>query len=243
MSNIVSKLDPNKPQFVLDIKNHIHDSVSIIVVHKDKPEFLNICLQSIVVMSANNNYELIVVDNNSGNETQKFLDEIQNDVKVIRNTNNLYWSAAINKGIKAADPNTKYFIFLHSDVVITNPTWIDLLISVNDSNNAGMVGLETAACAIFNRNVTFVQEWCMLVTRDCMNKMEEWPEELPFIGHSFIMTLKAQMRGFKPQVMQNNIAHHYRIFGVDISEYERLDEQAKKELPLAYQKAQMRSLE
>ncbi len=243
MSNIVNKLDPNKPQFVLDIKNHIHDSVSIIVVHKDRPEFLNICMQSIVVMSSNNNYELIVVDNNSGKETQKFLDEIDGDVKVVRNNQNLFWSAAINKGIKAADPNTKYFIFLHSDVVITNPTWIDLLISVNDTNNAGMVGLETAACSIFNRTVNFVQEWCMLVTRECMNKMVEWPEELPLIGHSFIMTLKAQIRGFKPQVMQNNIAHHYRIFGVDINEYESLDEEAKKELPLAYQKAQIRSLE
>jgi hypothetical protein len=57
------------------------------------------------------------------------------------------------------------------------------------------------------------------------------------------MTLKAQIRGFKPQVMQNNIAHHYRMFGVDINEYERLDDEAKQELPLAYQKAQIRSLE
>ena len=241
MSNIMNKLDPNKPQFVLDLKNHIHDSVSIIVVHKDKPQFLNICLQSIVVMSSNNNYELIVVDNNSGPETQKFLDEIQDQVKIVRNTDNLYWSKSANLGVKAADPNTKYFIFLHSDVVITNPAWIDHLINVNDANGAGLVGLETASCSIFNTNVNFVQEWCVLITRECMNKLGSWPEELPLIGHSFIMTLKAQMRGFKPQVMQNSIAHHYRIFGVNINDYEQQDDIARQMLPIVYMQAQSRS--
>lgn len=241
MSNIMKKLDPNKPQFVLDLKNHIHDSVSIIVVHKDKPEFLNICLQSIVVMSANNSYELVVVDNNSGPETQKFLDEIQDQVKIVRNKENLFWSAAVNAGIKAADPHTKYFIFLHSDVVITHPSWIDLMINVNESNGAGVVGLETAACSLFNNTVNFIQEWCMLVSRECMNKIGNWPEELPLIGHSFIMTLRAQLRGFRPQVMQNTVAHHYRIFGIDINDYEQQDDLAKKNLPLAYQNSQLRT--
>jgi len=243
MANILEKLDPTKPQFILDLKNHLHDYVSIIIVHKDKPEYLNICLQSIVVSSANNNYEIIVVDNNSGAETQEFLNDIQDQVKVVRNKENLYWSAAANKGIQAADPNSKYFIFMHSDVVILNPAWIDLLINVNDSNNAGMVGLETASCTVFSKNVTFVQEWCVLISKDCMRKIECWPEELPLIGHSFIVTMKCQLKGYKPQVMQNNIAHHYRVFGVDINEYERLDELAKENLVSAYQKAQSRSLE
>lgn len=243
MSNIINKLDPDKPQFVLDIKNHIHDSVSIIVIHKDKPEFLNICLQSIVVMSANNNYELIVVDNNSGPETQEFLDEIQDQVKVVRNKENLFWSAAANLGAKAADPHTRYFIFMHSDVVVLNPAWIDLLINVNDTNKAGMVGLETATCSIYNQTASFVQEWCVLFTRECFTKTGGWTENLPLIGHSFIMTMKAQLKGFQPQVMQNTIVHHYRIFGIDINEYEQQDLMSKTNLPQAYMDAQTRSFE
>jgi hypothetical protein len=77
MMQQVDSLDGQKPQFVLDIKNNLNDSVSIVIVHKDRPEFLNICLQSITVMSSNNNYEIIVVDNGSGPESQKFLDEIE----------------------------------------------------------------------------------------------------------------------------------------------------------------------
>jgi len=69
-----------------------------------------------------------------------------------------------------------------------------------------------------------------------------WPEELPMIGHSFIMTHKTQVKGFKPQVMANNIAHHYKIFSLDINEFEKMEEESKKLLPLAYQKAQSRSV-
>lgn len=242
MSQPVSNFDGQKPQLVVDIKNQLNDAITIVIVHKDKPEFLNICLQSITVMSSNNNYEVVVVDNGSGPESQKFLDEIENHIKVVRNPKNLYWSVAANQGLKAADINTKYVIFMHCDVVILNPSWMDLLINVCESNNSGMVGIESGTCRLFNQNVPYVQEWLVLFSRDALERAGGWPEELPMIGHSFIMTLKTQVRGFKPQVMANNIAHHYKIFSIDINEYERIEEESKKLLPMVYQKAQSRSV-
>jgi len=242
MMQQVDNLDGQKPQFVLDIKNNLNDAVSIIIVHKDRPEFLNICLQSITVMSSNNNYEIIVVDNGSGPESQKFLDEIQDDVKVIRNPKNLYWSTAANQGIKAIDPHAKFVIFMHCDTVILNPSWIDLMINVCESNNSGMVGIESGTCKLFNQNVPFVQEWCVLFSKEALERTGGWPEELPMIGHSFIMTLKTQVRGYKPQVMQNNIAHHYKIFSIDVNEYEKLEQDSLNMLPMVYQKAQTRSV-
>ncbi|MFX5705370.1 glycosyltransferase, partial [Acinetobacter baumannii] len=87
------------------------EQISIIVVHKDKPEFLNICLQSIAVMSFNNNIEIIVVDNGSGRESQDYLDAINDDIKVIRLESNKGWSVAANKGAAAASKTSKYLIF------------------------------------------------------------------------------------------------------------------------------------
>lgn len=242
MSSKINPLDGNSPEFVLDLKNTNSDSVSIVVVHKDKPEYLNLCLQSIVVCSSNNNYELVVVDNSSGMETQKFLDEISHDIKVVRNPKNLYWSGGVNVGLKATDPKTKYVIFLHSDVVILNPSWIDLLINVCEANNAGMVGIETSNCLINNQKIDFVQEWCCLFSRECLERIGPWPEELPMIGHSFIMTLKSQIKNFKPQVMKNNIAHHYKVFGVDINDWEKMQEESSVMLPKVYQNAQSRTV-
>jgi hypothetical protein len=43
--------------------------------------------------------------------------------------------------------------------------------------------------------------------------------------------MKAQRKGMKPQVMKNPIAHHYGIFSLDISEHERLVEQAMANIP------------
>ena len=76
-------LEGDRPELSVKLHENTDEHVSIIVVHKDRPEYLNICLQSIAVTSFNNNYEIIVVDNGSGQESQDFLDEIDGEVKVV----------------------------------------------------------------------------------------------------------------------------------------------------------------
>jgi hypothetical protein len=66
----------------------------------------------------------------------------------------------------------------------------------------------------------------MLMTRQCWNDIGPWPEELPFVGMSFIMTLRAQLKGHQPQATGNSLVHHYKAFSMDPSEYERMSEQA-----------------
>lgn len=224
-------LEGSKPDLTVNLHQTSDEHVSIIIVHKDRPEYLNICLQSIAVTSFNNNYEIIVVDNNSGQESQDFLKEIENEVKIVRNDKNLYWSAAANKGVQAADKNSKYYIFMHCDIVVLNPAWIDLLINVSEAQQAGMIGVETQTYLMGNQKVDFLQEYLVLMTQDCWKDIGPWPEQLPQIGMSFILTMKAQFKGHKPQIMKNQIIHHYKIFSLDVSEFERLTEQAMATLP------------
>lgn len=244
MTNILphNPLEGNKPDLVFNLEDCVGEAVSIIIVHKDRPAYLNLCLQSIAVNSRNNSYEIIVVDNASGPETQSFLDEIQEQVKVVRNPKNLFWSEAANLGVQASDPRSKYLIFMHSDVVILNPSWIDLFVNVSEANQAGMVGLQMGSYQMGSQKVDFIQEWCMLMSRSGYNKIGPWPNALPLIGHAFIMTIKAQISGLRPQVMQNSFAHHYSIFGVDVNDYEELTEKAYKLLPKVYQQVQAKSL-
>lgn len=229
MSNITphNPLDGERADLNIKLHDGSQENVSVIIVHKDRPPYLNICLQSIAVCSFNSNYEIIVSDNGSGKETQDFLDDIQKDVKVIRNEKNLYWSAAANKAAAQADKNSKYLIFMHSDVVITNPAWIDLLVGVAENNKSGMVGVALHTYYLQDQRVDFIEDYLIMFTRECWESCGPWPETLPQIGHSFIMTMKAQNKGFHPQVMKNPICHHYQIFGLDINEYERLTENAQ----------------
>lgn len=235
-------LEGDKPELSVKLHENTDEHVSIIVVHKDRPEYLNICLQSIAVASFNNNYEIIVVDNASGKESQDFLDEIEGEVKVVRNEKNLYWSAACNKGVQAADKNSKYLIFMHCDVVVLNPAWVDLLINVSEAQGSGFVGVDTQTYMLGNQKVEFLQEYILLMTRECWKDIGPWPEKLPQIGHSFLLTMKAQNGGHKPQIMKNPIVHHYRVFSLDISEFERMTEQAMTTLPLLMSDVQSRSI-
>ena len=232
-------LEGERPELNIKMHDGCDEQVSIIIVHKDRPEYLNILLQSIAVTSINNNYEIVVVDNNSGLETQTFLDAIEADgIKVVRNKENLYWGPAINKGVEKADKGSNYYLFLHCDVVIINPSWIDLLVNISEARGAGLVGVELQSYYIQNQKVDFIQEYCMLMTKEAWKDVGPFPKEIPQIGPAFVMTLRAQNRGWKPQIMRNPIVHHYKIFSLDINEFERLTEQAMTALPKLIREAQ-----
>lgn len=235
-------LEGDKPELNIQLHPSSEEHVSIIIVHKDRPEYLNICLQSIAVTSFNNNYEIIVVDNNSGKDSQEFLKDIESEIKVVRNDKNLYWSAACNKGVQAADKNSKYYIFLHCDVVVLNPAWMDLLINVSEAQHSGFVGIDTQSYMLGNQKVDFLQDHILLITKEAWSDIGPWPENLPMVGSSFIMTMRAQTRGYKPQIMKNQIVHHYRIFSLDISDFERMTEQAMVEIPKLMSDVQSKSL-
>lgn len=226
MAKLHNPLEGESSELTLNLHNNSEEMVSIIIVHKDKPEYLNICLQSIAVASQNNNYEIIVVDNASGQESQDFLSEIEGEVKVVRNEKNLYWSGGCNRGVEAANKHSQYLIFLHADVVVLSSGWLDTLINVAEAQDSGLVGLEMSSYYMDGQQIDFIQEWCLLMSRECWNDCGPWAEELPMIGHSFIMTLKAQQRAYKPQVIKSSICHHYRVFGVDINVFEKFTDNA-----------------
>jgi len=241
--NFHNPLEGERPELNINLHSGSDEQISIVIVHKDRPEYLNICLQSIAVASFNNNYEIIVVDNASGQDSQDFLASIEGEVKVIRNSKNEYWSAAANKGIEVADRNSKYFICMHCDVVILNPAWLDLLINVCEAHRAGMVGVEMQSYYMQGKKVDFIKEWLVLFTRECWAECGPFPEKLPMVGPSFITTLKAQQAGFKPQIMKNQIAHHYKIFSLNINEFEKLTEQAQVVIPQLLRDVQSESVQ
>jgi hypothetical protein len=64
-----------------------------------------------------------------------------------------------------------------------------------------------------------------------MKECGPFAEDLPQIGAPFVFTMAAQTKGYKPQVIKNPIAHHYRIFAMDFNDYERFTESAMSTIP------------
>lgn len=219
-------LEGEKPEFTFNM--HLHDGsqeqVAIIIVHRDRPHHLNLVLQSIDVASFNNNYEIIVVDNGSGIESQELLDDIKDEVKVVRNKENLFWSAAANKGVEVADKAAQYYMFLHCDTVVLHPNWLDILINVSESKKSGLVGIEMGKVVLDGQPIEFVQEWCMLVTKECWKECGPFPVDLPVTGHAFVLNYAAAKRGYSPQFYRVPLVHHYRIMTQNVNQFEKMAE-------------------
>lgn len=228
-------LEGERPELTINLQDGTDERVAIIVATRDRPELLNMCLQSIAVTSVNNNYELIVVDNASTTkDATDYLDMLSKepDVTLIRNDTNKWWTGAYNQGARAADKRAKWLIFMHQDCVVTNPSWIDLMISLAEARGSGFVGLEDGIYQYDKRKVPYVQEWCLMVSRDCWRDCGPFNEELKQVGGSFVMTYAAQQKGYNPLIVGKlSLVHHYRAFSMDYSEFEKIGEQSAVIIP------------
>lgn len=228
-------LDGNRSELTINLNDGTDERISIGIVHRDRPELLNLCLQSIAMTSVNNNIELIVVDN--GSTTKDALDyldmlEKEPDVTLIRNETNRWWAAACNQIARVADRKSKYLIFMHQDCVVLNPAWIDLMISIGEAQGSGFIGLEEGHFTYDRNKIQYIKEWCLMVSRDCWRDCGPFAEELRQIGSSFVMTIAAQRAGYKPTIVGKlPLVHHYGAFSMDNSEFEKMGEQSAALIP------------
>ncbi len=120
---------------------------------------------------------------------------------------------------------------MHCDTVVLNQGWIDLLVNISEAKDSGMVGTQLQQYFIQKQRVDYIQEWCMLLTKRCWEDIGPWPEELPLVGNAFIMTLRAQHKGYKPQAITNAIVHHYKAVSYKPNELEQISEKAMSTIP------------
>jgi len=246
MASAHNPLEGSRPDLTINLHDGTDEQVSIVVVHKDRPELLNMCLQSITNCSVNNNYEIIVVDN--GSTTKDAVDYLEllkgePDITLIRNDTNRWLFPAFNQGAKAADKKSKYICFMHQDNVVLNPSWIDLMVSIAEAQGSGCIGLEEGTYLFDGRKIPYVQEWCMMVSRECWKDCGPFSEELPVVGASFTFTYAAQRHGHKPTVVGKlSLVHHYRAFSMDTSEFEKMGEQASVTIPKVIQEMQSKAV-
>jgi len=94
--------------------------LSIVIVNYNVKYFLKQCIQSIYNSDYDKPYEIIVVDNNSQDDSIEMLAEHFPDVKVIANKENVGFSKANNQGFDIA--KSEYVLILNPDTVIKEDT-------------------------------------------------------------------------------------------------------------------------
>ena len=110
--------------------------LSIIIVNYNSGEYIAKTVNSILNNPPKNDFEIIVVDNNSTDNSLSLLREAKN-LKIIRLQKNIGFGAANNLGAKAAQG--KYLLILNNDTVISEHT-IDELLNFYENSDYGAVG-------------------------------------------------------------------------------------------------------
>jgi GT2 family glycosyltransferase/glycosyltransferase involved in cell wall biosynthesis len=120
----------------LQFAKYEYPIVSIIILTYNKVGYTFQCLESIL-SNTDMEYEVIIVDNGSSDETTNLLNKLLN-INVIRNDDNLGFILGCNMG--ASVSKGRYLLFLNNDIVVT-PRWLSKLVNTIESNSSiGAVG-------------------------------------------------------------------------------------------------------
>lgn len=113
--------------------------VSIIIPNKDETETLKKCLDAIA-KSSYENYEVIIVENNSTEEaTFSLYKKIESDkIRVVYYPDAFNYSKLNNFGASYA--NGTYYILMNNDIEVIEMNWIEQMLSNCERREVGVVG-------------------------------------------------------------------------------------------------------
>ena len=116
--------------------------VSIIIPNQDHIADLDQCLRSIDQKTTYANYEVLVVENNSRQESTfayyKKMQEKYKKIHLLKWDREFNYSAINNFAVEKSEG--KYLIFLNNDTEILTPDWIEEMLSICQQKDVGAVG-------------------------------------------------------------------------------------------------------
>ena len=113
------------------MRNATSQKVSVIIPHHNNYKILNECIQSLY-KAKYPNIEIIVVDNNSSDNSSNEIKKIYNDIIVHKSDVNLGYAGGCNAGAKIA--SGKFLLFLNNDT-IHSPNFINHLVQKINSDS------------------------------------------------------------------------------------------------------------
>lgn len=120
-----------------------HPLVSIIIPNKDMIYDLDKCISSIYEKSTYDNFEIVIVENNSKEketfEYYKNLEKIHNNLKVVCWEGDDFNFSSINN-LAVKNSNGEYVLLLNNDIEVISPDWIESMLMFAQRKDVGAVG-------------------------------------------------------------------------------------------------------
>ncbi|MCR4674765.1 MAG: glycosyltransferase family 2 protein [Lachnospiraceae bacterium] len=124
--------------FSYEIQNH--PKISILIPNKDNKEVLKTCIDSVLTKSTYDNYEIIIIENNSEQqETFDYYESLTDErIKVITCVTDWNYSYINNYGLKSV--TGEYVIFLNNDTEVISSDWMEQMLYFAQRKDVGAVG-------------------------------------------------------------------------------------------------------
>lgn len=128
--------------YKLNYSINVNPVVSILIANKDHKEDLKKCIDSILKKTTYENFEIIVIENNSDTkEIFEYYDEISKNkkIKVVKWLEKGFNYSAINNfGFKYSTGD--YIVLLNNDIEIITKNWIEEMLMYCQRSDVGAVG-------------------------------------------------------------------------------------------------------
>ncbi len=111
--------------------------LSIIIVNYKTPDLLKLCIQSIQ-KNCNVNYEIVVVDSETEEETQMMMREEFPEIQFIPLKENKGYAVAVNTGIKAS--KGEYIQVMNADIIFLNDAATEMISYFEKNPKTGIMG-------------------------------------------------------------------------------------------------------
>ncbi len=116
--------------------------VSILIPNKDGIKMLKKCIDSIILKTTYENYEIVIIENNSEKkDTFNYYKKLEENskIRILKYPEKGFnYSAIINFGVKNCD--SEFIMQLNNDTELITPNWLEKLIGFAQRKEVGAVG-------------------------------------------------------------------------------------------------------
>lgn len=180
--------------------------LSIAINSFKNPELLKLCIESIENNVSDIDYELIVVDSDTEEDTEILMRENHPGIKFFPFKKNVGFQMLLNKGME--ESQGKHILFLNSDILVTKNSVKSLLEFMKENPGAGIVGPQLLnfngtlqySCLRFYQPITIIYRRTFLGKLGFAKKHLDWflmkdydhkkPKEVDWLMGSALMVLK-----------------------------------------------------
>jgi len=210
---------------------------SVIIVTYNNLALTRLCLESLFRNTDYPNYEVIVVDNNSIDDTPGYLTalcESQENLKIILNDTNFGFAKANNQGIRQSSGD--YIVLLNNDTIVPRG-WLSRLLKHLEDPKVGMVGPVTnfvgnearvqagyrtwAEMEEFSQNRTWENHWriadihmlamfCVALRREVFEEVGELDEQFGVgMFEDDDYSIRVKQNGYSVVCAADAFVHHF----------------------------------